>query len=394
MGKLIPWLRPSIGSDDADAVSRVMKSGWITQGSEVEALEKQICDYIGCKHAVAVSNGTMAVMLAILAAKQEFFEDLPVVVIVPATSFIATASPASLMGMQVVCVDIGRDMQIDSDQVNHAVSQLHASNNVIIVNTHLAGRYSDLRLDSYYCSHYRVRVIDDACQALGVIHNKKHVGSSGRMTAFSFHAGKIITCGEGGCVVTNKDSVAQDLRSLRNHGLSKDYMVDRLGTNARMTDIHAAIARQQLSRIEGFITYREVLSDIYDAFFYKTLRDRFRVMTPSVVSDNNRYVRSFYAVEFGSSQCKKIQKYLRDKNIDARRFFPPMIDHTVLGCKAWARLPNAIKYRKSVLMLPLGNGITLSEVLSVIKALKSYFNSCGGSRGKHVRVRKKTKRRS
>jgi len=366
----IPWLRPKFGEKETQAVIEVMKSGWLTQGPQVAALEKDICNYLGCKHAVVVSNGTIAVLMAMMVANNEFTnKNRKTVVVVPASTFIASASPAKLMGWDVYVSDVNMDMQAD-DLFSEQVHSLAERFNVIAVPVHLSGKYCKSYEKIKNSEH--IKIVHDACQAIGVKYKGKLIGGDFEYCAFSMHAGKVISSVEGGFVVTNNDRVAERLRSVRNHGMTKDYEAPELGINGRMTDIQAAIGRVQLGLINEFIGHRRLLSEMYENEF-KELFDSKKLKSMMNDDPDVEAVDSFYGV-YVLDKCLDLQKFLKEKGVDARRFFPSVSEQGAIFQEAdQVKKPGAKILRDSVLLLPIGNGIESHEITQVIKYIKEFY---------------------
>ena len=256
---MIPYGRQSIDDDDIAAVVRVLKGDWLTQGPHVAEFEEALAARVGARHAVAFSSGTLALNGAAAAAGLGPGD----VVATTALSFVASANCARGVGASVTFVDI------DPGTLNLDPSAVPADVDGLVA-VHYAGLPVDL---ARLAVRPRV-VIEDACHALGASTPDGPVGNCARsdLCVFSFHPVKAITTGEGGAVTTNDDGLADALRRFRNHGIVRTpedggwaYVADGPGTNARLTDLQAALGTSQLGKLDRFVDRRRALADRYRA---------------------------------------------------------------------------------------------------------------------------------
>jgi len=244
----IPIARPLLGTEEEDAVLRVLVSGQLAQGEHVAAFERRFAEVCRVREAVAVSSGTAALHLALLAHDIGPGDE----VITSAFSFAATANAVLLAGATPVFVDIERDTYtIDPALVEAALTPRTKA----IMPVHLYGHPCEMqRLGSLAAIHGLV-IIEDACQAHAAAIDGKPVGSFGT-GCFSFYATKNMTTGEGGMVTTNDPGVAERVRLLRSHGQQERYLHTTLGYNLRMTEIQGALGLVQLEKLELFTEQR------------------------------------------------------------------------------------------------------------------------------------------
>lgn len=288
-GAFLPYGRQSIDEADVAAVAAVLRSDFLTQGPVVEAFEAALAARTGAAHAVACSNGTAALHLACLALGLEAGD----AVVVPANTFLATASAARLTGAEVAFADVDPETGLmGAEHAAAAIARARAAGWRVraLAPVHFAGQCADMERLGALAEAEGLAVIEDACHALGA--EQRHggtavpVGSCARssMTVFSFHPVKTVAAGEGGAVTTNDGALATRLRLFRNHGMVRDpaefidresgfsaggavnpwyYEMPEPGFNYRLTDIQSALALSQMARLDNFVARRRHLMHLY-----------------------------------------------------------------------------------------------------------------------------------
>jgi UDP-4-amino-4,6-dideoxy-N-acetyl-beta-L-altrosamine transaminase len=269
----IGYGRHWIDDDDIAAVTEVLRSDFLTQGPKVEAFEKALAQRVGARHAVAVANGTAALHLAVAALR------LPAGKrgLTSANTFAASANCFLYSGLEPGFVDIdGRDFNVDAGDLRRRLTPGTA----VVIPVHFAGQSCDMDAVAEAVGN-RAEIIEDASHAVGSLDAAgRRVGGCARsaMAVFSFHPVKTIATGEGGAVTTNRDDLADRLRLLRTHGITKDcrrfahpeaagpwyYEMQELGFNYRLTDMQAALGLSQLGKIERFVARRREIVAAYN----------------------------------------------------------------------------------------------------------------------------------
>ncbi len=253
---MIPIAKPFIEEDDISGIISVLKSGMLSQGSVVEEFERMFSEYIGVKNAIAVSNGTTALDVALKAFRIGKGDE----VMVPSFTFIATANVVLYQGAKPVFVDIDRNTyNIDPNDVLNNISPRTKA----IIGVHLFGHPFDIKALSEICEDYGLILIEDCAQAHGAEYYGKRVGSFG-IGCFSFYPTKNITTGEGGIITTDSDKIAERCRYLRDHGQKKKYIHIILGYNYRMTNIQAALGISQLRKLDSLNNLRIRNAEYYN----------------------------------------------------------------------------------------------------------------------------------
>ena len=295
---------PSIEEDDLQAVRDVLVSGYLVQGAHVAAFEQAVAAYVGTQYAVAVSNCTAALHLALLALGVGPGD----LVVVTSYSWPATANVIELCGAKPVFVDIQPGtFNIDPHCLESALEQLMAVQETArrvkaILPVHTFGQMADMPAIMELANRYHIPVVEDAACALGATLNGKQAGTWGMMGCFSFHPRKAITTGEGGMVVTNDATLARKLRALRNHGQDPDApTTDFLmpGFNYRMTEFQGALGLTQLSKLDRIITSRRKTAKYYDE-----LLTRSRIQPPAVLPGYQPVLQSYVVLRPASISLK------------------------------------------------------------------------------------------
>jgi UDP-4-amino-4,6-dideoxy-N-acetyl-beta-L-altrosamine transaminase len=278
---MIPYGRQEIQQCDIDAVVKVLRSDFLTQGPVVPLFERAVANKTGAQHAVAVNSATSALHLACMAlglGPGDLFWTTPI-------TFVASANCALYCGAEVDFVDI--DPVTGNMSPSRLASKLNDAANKgrlpkVLVPVHMAGAPCDMASLSRVARKYNVRIIEDASHAIGAKYQGLPVGNSAHsdITVFSFHPVKIITTAEGGMVVTNSEDLAHKISRLRSHGITRDpqlmagtpdgpwyYEQIELGYNYRMTDIQAALGLSQLDRLDEYVSRRHAIAEKYDEAF-------------------------------------------------------------------------------------------------------------------------------
>jgi perosamine synthetase len=308
----IPVARPALGQDEITAVTEVLQSGMLASGDRVAEFESRFADFCGTAHAVAVNNGTAALHAALLSADIGCGDE----VIVPAFSFVATASSVAMCGAKPVFADIDEQtFNIDPQQVAERITPKTRA----VIGVHLFGQPCGIEPLLEVCESHSLDFIEDAAQAHGALYKGARTGSFGHLACFSFYATKNMITGEGGMVTTSDKACNERLRLIINHGQSEKYFHTRLGYNYRMTDIGAALGLVQLRKLDKFNMRRRKNAEFYNA----NLSVKGLVtpsMAPGVSHVYHQYVVRL-TEEFPLSRADFIE-YLKAKGIGSAVHYP------------------------------------------------------------------------
>ena len=275
----VPFFRASITDEEVRAAERVLKSGWLTSGAESQAFEKEFAAKVGSPYALAVNSNTSGMLLAMeaLGVKKD------TAVITTPYTFVSTAACALHLGAEVLFADIEKDSySIDPQKVEAILESNQDKNVVAIVPVHIAGNVCNMEHICAIAKKYSVKVIEDCAHSFPSETERGFAGTIGDAGVFSFYATKTITCGEGGMVCVKDEDVAERIRLMRLHGMSRDawkrytqneasflYDVEELGFKSNLPDILSAVARVQLERADELFQKRKVHARKYDEAFGK-----------------------------------------------------------------------------------------------------------------------------
>lgn len=267
MSHFLPFSRPAIGDEEIKAVESVLRSGWITTGPQNHQLEQDFCEKFGSKHAIAVCSATAGMHVVLMAMGIGPGDE----VITPSQTWVSTINIITLLGAEPVMVDIDRDtLMVSAESVKKAITPRTKA----IIPVHYAGAPCDLDALRAVADEAGILLIEDAAHAIGTRYKDEWIGEKGT-SIFSFHAIKNVTCAEGGLVVTDDDELANRVRCLKFHGLGVDAFDRQIqgrkpqaevvepGYKYNLSDIHAAIAVVQLSRLEEMNAKRAELVALY-----------------------------------------------------------------------------------------------------------------------------------
>ena len=268
----IPFHRADVGEDEVNAVAEVIRSGWLTMGPKTFEFERRFADYVGASYAVAVSSCTAALHLALEAVGISRDDE----VLVPTTTFTATAEVVTYLGARPVFVDIEpKSLNIDTHDLERKIT----GRTKAIVPVHFAGMPGDLSEILEIAAQRNLHVVEDAAHALPASYKGRRIGAISELTAFSFYATKTLTTGEGGMITTENEDFARRMQVMRLHGIGRDawkrygaegswfYEVLEAGFKYNLTDLQAALGIVQLTKCDRMSQARERIALRYSSAF-------------------------------------------------------------------------------------------------------------------------------
>jgi perosamine synthetase len=372
----IPYGRQVIDDADVAAVVEVLRGDWLTTGPTVDRFEQQFAAQVGAAHAAAISNGTAALHLCMLAADIGPGDE----VIVPALTFAASANCARYVGATVVFADVRPDtLTID---VAHAASLITPRTRAIVA-VDYAGLPCDLDEIMALAERHKLIVVEDACHAVGARYRGRRVGTIAHLSAFSFHPVKHLTTGEGGIVTTNDARLASRVRKLRNHGIETDhrqrerrgtwaYDMSELGYNYRLTDIQCALGLAQLAKLPESLRRRREIAAKYQQAFAKN-----PALARPVEPDDREHAWHLYPVRLTGDDAARRREQafaaLRAVGIGVNVHYLPVYLHSyyrALGFEA-GLCPVAEDAYERLLSLPMWHGLSDTDQDWVIDHVSS-----------------------
>jgi dTDP-4-amino-4,6-dideoxygalactose transaminase len=354
---MIPIARPDLGPEEVAAVTEVLGSGMIAQGRKVAELESQWAEFVGVRHAVAMSNGTVSLMAIFAGIGLEPGDE----VITVAHTFAATANAILYTGATPVFVDIEPDTYlIDAKRIEAAITPRTRA----ICPVHLFGLVADMDMIRAIADRHGLIVVEDACQAHGATFRGRMAGSFGH-GAFSLYATKNMTTAEGGFVTTNDDRLADWLRLYRNQGMRARYQFEMLGFNFRMTDLAAAIGLAQFAKLPRNTARRQAIAGRYDAAF-----GELPIGLP-ITPDGRTHVFHQYTIDVGGARDAIVED-LHEAGVGADVYYPIPVHRQsyIMERGLHAELPVTDAAANRTLALPMFPGLTEAEQDQVIEAVR------------------------
>ncbi|HDS45800.1 MAG TPA: DegT/DnrJ/EryC1/StrS family aminotransferase [Methanomicrobia archaeon] len=368
MTRAIPIAKPLIGDEEARLVTEVLQSGMLAQGEYVAEFERRFARYCGVTNAVAVSNGTVALDLALKAAGIRPGDE----VITPAFTFIATANAVLFQGARPIFADVDpQTCNLDPDDLLEKVTPRTRA----IICVHLFGLPGELHALQEICADHQLALIEDCAQAHGADYRGHKVGSFG-IGCFSFYPTKNMTTGEGGMITTSSEQSAATLRLLRNHGDSGKYQHTLLGYNHRMTNLEAAIGLAQLQKLDAFNAKRRAnaayLSQHLTAPGLNLPRTR-----EGVTHVYHQYAVTVEA-EFPLSR-DELMRQLQERGIGCAIHYPLPVHQQPLYQRLGytddaVRCPNAAAIAQKILSLPVHPAVTPADLEYIVETINSLGN--------------------
>ena len=335
------------------AVMSVLDSGILAQGPRTAEFEAKFAQMCGVKHAIAVSSGTTALHVALLAHDIGPGDE----VITTPFTFIATANAVLFTGAKPVFVDIDEEtFNIDPDLIEAAITPQTRA----ILPVHLYGQVCDMDRIQAIAHKHNLIIVEDACQAVMACYKGKHAGSFGTGT-FSFYATKNLATGEGGMITTNDDHIAEMCRIIRQHGMKRRYYHDFLGYNFRITDIQSAIGIVQLEKIAA-ITAKRQDNAAYLSEHITT------VITPQTQAGYDHAWHQYTVrVKNGMGRDEAVEK-LKENGIGTGIYYPVPIhkQKSMINVVADVSLPVAERMAKQVFSLPIHPQLSVEELQKIV----------------------------
>ena len=360
-------LKPFINNKEVQAIKTPIQNNFITEGSQSKKFLKKLLKITGSKYGVLAPNGTLAIAVSIMSLGLKKRDEI----IIPNFTFYGSYSAAILAGLKPILCDVDRkNFQIDVDSAEKIIT----SKTKAIMPVHIYGGAVNMDKILKFSKKHKLKIVEDAAQALGVKFKGKSAGTFGDVGAFSFYADKALTTGEGGLIVTDSKKIFQQLRLIRNQGRLKSgsFVHKNLGYNFKFNDVLAAIGLAQLKKfklikkrkLEIYKEFKNNLKDLKEVQFFKPINGSnfvpFRV--PIIVKN-----------------LKKLMIFLENSKIQTRGFFYPL--HSQGGVnknykknkKSELFFKNSIYGNENGLALPCYPTLKTKDILFICKKIKDFY---------------------
>jgi dTDP-4-amino-4,6-dideoxygalactose transaminase len=381
----LPYALPSIGEEEIAEVVDSLRSGWVTSGPKVKRFELDFAEYVGARHAIAVNSCTAGLHIALTALGVGPGDE----VIVPTLTFCSTANVVVHLGARPVLVDVGDDFNVTPQAIESATTPRTKA----VIPVHYGGQPCDLEAIYALAVRHELAVVEDAAHAVGSTYHDLKIGSDAlqpltgnvrRATVFSFYAIKNMTTGEGGMITTPDNELAEQMRLLSLHGMSRDawkrytsagswyYEVVLPGYKDNMTDIQAAMGIHQLQKLDGFIDIRRHYARMYEEAF----ADLSEVEIPVVHPDRSHaYHLYVIRLKLDTLTVDRVQfvEQLRECRIGTSVHFIPVHLHPYYQERFGYRrgdLPRAEAIYDRIVSLPLYPRMSETDVQQVIQVVR------------------------
>lgn len=352
------------------AFARVLASGQFILGPEVQNFERQCAEYLGVKHALGISSGTDAILLALMALGIGPGDE----VICPSFTFFATAGCVTRTGAKPVFCDVHADsFNLDVADVARRITPRTKA----IMPVHLYGQAADMAALNELARKHGIKVIEDACQAVGATQGGKHVGSLSDFGAFSFFPTKNLGAfGDAGLLTTNDDALAQRATLLRNHGAHPKYYHQFVGGNFRLDAVQAALLAVKLPLLDGFARKRTANAARYTEHFAKLPDVGSRLILPTAQPGNGHTWNQYTLRLPGAGRREALREWLAARQIGTEIYYPVPLHaqacFAALG-QTDADLPVSARLAGEVLSIPIFPELTAAQQDEVIAAVSGFM---------------------
>jgi perosamine synthetase len=371
-----PAYEPWISVDDKKIINRTLSQSMLTLGPQLEKFESDFCKYSKAKYAIAVSNCTAALHLSLMALGIKENDE----VIIPDLTFVADANAVLACNAKPVIADINKE--------NFFLSISNVEKNITkktkaIIPVHIYGQVCNIEEILDLAKDHNLKVVEDCAHAVGTFHKSKHVGTLGNTGCFSFYPTKNITTAEGGMVTTNSKEVAEKVRQLRNHGMTKSlksrysseypwvFNIIEPGYNYRLDEIRSALGITQLKRIKKINQLRKKAS----LYYHKNLQNISGIILPDMVNDKTHsyHLYTIRVTKPFKLSRNQLYKKLKDNGIRTTVYWMPI--HEYDAYRKFSKKSNVVNTTKiydEILALPLFPNISKKHQDAVIKTIKLF----------------------
>ena len=361
---MIPIYQPSLKGNEKKYVTKCLDTNWISsKGEFVNLFEKKFASYVGTNYATSVSNGTIALHLAMLTLGIGEGDE----VIVPTFTYIASVNAITYVNAKPIFVDSEEEYwQIDTDSIEDKIT----SKTKAILAVHLYGHPCNMDKLIQICKKYKIFLIEDCAEAIGSKYNGEFVGTFGDISTYSFYGNKTITTGEGGMLITNDQTLHERAVHFKTQGLAKhrQYWHDVIGYNFRMTNICAAIGLAQLENINKILKKKRKIAETYANAFINSNEIEFH-------NEHPNHYHSYWMCSILLKDNKKrddLREFLEKKGIETRPTFYPVHTMTMYS-KRYKNFSVAEDLGRKGINLPSYPDLSTEEINFIIVTINEFF---------------------
>lgn len=363
--RFIPQMEPCFDGEESKVCKEYMETGgWLMEFNRTRELEQMIAKFVDCKYCHMISNGTISLVIALLAMDIKNGDK----VIVPNMTMIATPNAVKLIGAIPVLVDIEPDtLNIDISIVEQMIAKDKSIKCVIHVSMNT--RCNNIEYLRKICDENKVYLLEDSAQSLGSYHNNKHLGTFGHIGSFSFSTPKIITTGQGGALITDDEKLSAKIQKLKNFGRSTGFMDihDSFGINCKFTDIQAVIGIEQMKKMEQRISRKKEIWNLY----YDRLSNNDNIHM--IKSNDSKWIPWFIDIYVDNPVV--LAEFLKLKKIGSRLVYPPIHSQKVYSEYNKLAFPVTENFSKHGLWLPSSIRLSNNEINLICDCILEYYNT-------------------
>jgi perosamine synthetase len=357
--KHIDQMHPCFDEKEAHALfDYIMQGGWVTEFKKTREFENAICAFTGAKYCSILPNGTITLSVALQVLGIGQGDD----VIVPDYTMVATPNSVKLVGANVVFADIESDtLCIDIESVKRVITNKTKALMLVSINGRMPKRLKELMA---FCEEKNITIIEDAAQSLGSLHNGIQIGRFGKLGSFSFSAPKIITTGQGGCLITDDADIYKSIQYIRDFGRSTggiDHYLT-LGWNYKFTDVQAIIGLEQMKKLTMRIQRKKEIGEIY--------HNRLSDYISMIKDDYTQTVPWFFDIFINDRE--NLMQYLLEQGINTRKFYPALHAEPAYGLYK-LKFPATEHISKTGLWLPSSSDLTNDDIYYIIDNIIRYY---------------------
>lgn len=357
-----PALFAELEGEIMTTVRDVFARGAYIMQSDLFSFESELAAYVGVKHAIGVADGTMGLLLPLLALELKPGDE----VLVPSHTFIASAAAIHHSGATPVLVDCGRDHLIDPASVRKAITRRTRG----IMPVQLNGRTADMDALGAIAREHGLFIVEDSCQALGSKFKGKCAGTFGVAGSISFYPSKTLGCfGDGGAIITDDDALAERVRILRDHGRGHDGNVSMWGYNSRLDNVQAAILRIKLRRYDEYITRRRAIASVYQ----QRLGQRPELLLPPAPGAQPDHFDIFQNYEIEAQNRDALRAHLEARGVKTIIQWGGKVIHQFPKLGLGAPLPYAEGMSQRFMLLPMNTALADDDVQYICDCIEEFY---------------------